>query len=406
MIFHLYKHLINSRNESKKTAVFSIITISGLALGVATLIIALSVLRGFEKIITQKVINLDAHIQISAFSNLNLPDQISNSEKIKTICGSNLSSIQPFTSKLAIISKGAIKEGVTIKGVNPDYFDDKSSIETISGELKIKRINGNETILIGKKIADKLQVKVGEKITVYALPNEEFPSFDNMPIIEQFIVGGIFESGMSKYDDTFVYIDINYSQMIFNMYNKVNGYELKLYSIAKIASIAEELQENLRYPHYVRTFQEIYKPIFTWIELQKKPIPIVLTLIIIVAVFNIISTLLMLLLEKLQMIGIIKSLGANKNLITLLFLFRGIKLSLLGIIWGVVTAFVLSYIQIKFDVITLPSEVYFTSKVPLLIEYDIYILVSCVTAILSFLISFIPSRIAASVSPVKALRFS
>ncbi|NNG26111.1 MAG: ABC transporter permease, partial [Ignavibacteriaceae bacterium] len=228
---------------------------------------------------------------------------------------------------------------------------------------------------------------------------------EDLPNIDRFLVAGIFESGMKKYDDSYAYISLKAAQELFSIGDNITGYDIKLGNISKIDSLTRFLGRTLRYPHAVRSIYQVHRNIFTWIELQKKPIPIVLALIILVAVFNIIGTLLMIVLEKTNAVGILKSVGAKRRQIVIIFLFQGIVLGIAGILLGNTLAIVLMEIQFKFNVITLPSSVYFMSTVPLLLSVDTFILVSVITFLLCITASVIPSLIASRIRPLASLRF-
>jgi len=272
----------------------------------------------------------------------------------------------------------------------------------IEGEYRLSD-NG---VLIGKKLAEKLFVKVGDKITVFALRKDEIPSPENLPNIEKFVVTGIFESGMTEYDDTYAYTSLSSAQKLFDIGDNITGYNIKLGDISKIDSLTTFLGKSLRYPHSVRSVYQLHRNIFTWIELQKEPIPIVLALIILVAVFNIVGTLLMIVLEKTNAVGILKTLGSKRKQIISIFLIHGAILGIVGIACGSILGYVLMLIQQKFDIITLPSSVYFMSKVPFLITADTFISIAIITFLLCTLASLIPSYIASKIKPVNALRFS
>lgn len=403
---YIIKKYIFSKKDSKNLSLFSFIAISGIAIGVTVLIIALSVLKGFEKILTEKLINLDSHIQITGFSNNPLPDYNITQPEIEGLIDGEYNQIKPYVLNLAIVKHKRINEGITIKGVSPEYLNGLSSYVILNGEYLLENGENNKNIVIGKTLANKLRANVGDEITIFALKENKIPDVNNPPAIEKFRITGIFQSGLAKYDNTFAYVNIKTAQNVFGLKEKINGYEIKINDVSKIDSLANVLQENLRYPHYVRTVYQIYKHIFTWIDLQKKPIPIVLGLIIIVAVFNIISTLLMIVLEKMNSVGTLKSLGATRKQIINIFLFQGLFLGFIGIGIGNLLAYLLLIFQIKFNIITLPAEIYFTSTVPILLEYSTFVLVSVIAFILSIASSFLPSYIASRLNPVSTLRFA
>ncbi len=379
----------------------SVITIVGISLGVATLIIALSVLKGFENTLTQKITDFDSHIKIISYKQ-SLPQSDLFIQRLQSKISDQIDFISPYVSKLAIISSKNRKEGINIKGILPGKETVKLQNNIIAGKLDIENPN---LIILGKTLATKLLVRVGDKITLFALSNEKLPSPTNLPNIEKFTIAGIFESGMADYDNTIGYTGMKSAQNLFSMNEEINGIDIKLKSVEKIDSLTQLIRKGLRYPYYARTIFEIHRNIFTWIALQKKPIPIVLGLIIIVAVFNIISALLMLVLEKTNAVGVLKSLGAKGKDIIKLFIYQGVYLTLIGIFTGNFLAWSLMSIQLKFNIIKVPSSVYFVTKVPIEMTSDIFLLISVVTFILSLMAAIIPSFFASRINPVTALRF-
>lgn len=394
---------IRSKNDSRFISVISYISIFGIALGVAALIIAISILDGFEKTISEKIVDFNSHIQITAFNGDILPSYRTIMPEIEKKIGDK-GSIQPVAAKLCIIGTSKYKDGVTLKGINRDNNISGIKNNIIEGSYDFGDYN-NPSIIIGKKLANKLMIKSGERVTVFALKNNEVPSFENLPNIKRFKVSGIFESGMAEYDDLFAYADISTVQNLFSIGDNITGYEIKVYDKNNINLLTETLSDFLRYPHYVRNIYQTYRSIFTWIELQKKPIPIILGLIIIVAVFNIIGTLLMIILEKTSAIGTLRALGSTKKQIISLFILQGSYLGLIGIISGNILAYLLLIIQQQYNIISLPSSVYFMSTVPILLSPFTFILISASTFLLCLIISIIPSYIASKILPVSALRF-
>lgn len=383
----------------------SVISIIGIALGVAVLIIALTILDGYEKVITEKIVNFNSHLKITGFSGRNLPSYEEGIPEINEKIGDEIVSISPFVSKLSIIKSEALSEGVLLTGVLPDSNNTNIGKYITEGSFNVEKKVGLNNIIIGKKLADKLFIDAGDKVTIFSLRNDSPPSVNNPPAIEQFIVAGIYESGMAEYDDLNAFINMEVEQNLLSLGNQVSGYNIKLRDVQKADSLKSTLQEHLSYPYHVRTIFDIHRNIFTWIELQKKPIPIVLGLIVLVAVFNIIGTLLMMIIERTGLIGTLKALGAQNKQIIRTFVIQGIYLSLIGIAIGNFIAITFSLLQKHFQLISLPSKIYFINAVPISIETFNYILVSAVALLLSLAASYIPSRIAAKINPVTALRF-
>ncbi len=403
MKFPLFVSLryIFSNKDSRLLNLISVIAIVGISLGVATLIIALSVLNGFEKTLTEKITDFDTHIRILSYKE-ELPNYQNNISNISKRIDDQLDYISPFVSKLAIISSKHRKEGINLQGLIEAKHINGIKSNIISGEYLE---NSDTTILLGKTLATKLLVKPGDKVKLFALKNDKLPSPTEIPNIKSFTISGIYESGMADYDNLIGFTSLKAAQSLFTMPDEINGIDIKLKSVEKIDSLSTLIRKELKYPYYARTIFEIHRNIFTWIDLQKKPIPIVLGLIIIVAVFNIISTLLMLVLEKTKAVGILKSLGAKSREIIRIFVYQGIYLSLIGIISGNILAWLLMSIQLKFNIIKVPSSVYFVTRVPIEMDIKFFVLMSAITFILSLVSAMLPSYFASKTNPVTALRF-
>ncbi len=399
------KKYISNKQSSKFLSLVSIISVLGIAIGTAVLIISLTILNGFEEIVAQKIINFNSHIKITAFGNRNLPDSdVIESEIIQKI-GNDFHSSSKFISKLGIIKSRTVSEGVTILGIDTatDNTNIKEYIVDGNYELDSDKI---KQIILGKKLSEKINAAVNDRITIFSLRKDELPDADNPPAIEQFIITGIFESGMAEYDDLNVYLSLNNAKELFETQNSISGYNIRLNNVNSIDSTANALQDLLGYPYYVRTIFQVHQNIFTWLDLQKEPIPIILGLIIVVAIFNIVGTMLMIVLERTSSIGVLKAIGFTKKKILQIFFVQGIFLGVLGIAIGCILAFVLSYLQLQFDLITLPGSIYFISTVPISIDLENYLIVAGIGLALSLLASLIPSYIASRMNIISSIRFN
>ncbi len=399
--FFIFKKYIKSNRNSRFLNLISTIAIGGIALGVATLIIALSVISGFEKTLTEKLTDIDSHIKVFSFTT-KLPDIDNSLMKIDSICGMNLDYASPFLSNLALISFKNRKDGVTIKGIFDEGYKRKIVENIIDGNANLDSMNN---LIIGKTLANKLLLKVGDRVTLFALKKNELPSPDNPPNIERFTIAAIFESGIAEYDASIAFTNLMSAQNLFSMQDEVNGIDIKLNDISKADSLTNILRKELNYPYYARSIFDLHKNIFTWISLQKKPIPIILGLIIVVAVFNIVGTLLLMVIERTNSVGILKSFGTKRRQIIQIFLLQGIYLAIIGTIAGNILALTLMQIQSKFNIIKVPTSVYFVTKVPFDFSFEIFLIVSGITLILALLASLLPSIISSRINPVTALRF-
>ncbi len=403
-LFYIAFKYIRSQRNSKLLSKVSVISILGIALGIAAVNIALTILNGFEETIKEKTIEFNSHITITAYGNQNIHNYTENLRIIKKIAGNYAVNVSPFISKDAIVKSKHLSEGIKITGIQTGSGFKKLRENIVEGKF-IFNLNGKKGIILGKKLADKLFVKPGDKVTLFVLKNDKPPTPENPPGIEQFYVTGIYESGMAAYDDLQAFIQFDDAREILGMGNQCSGFNIRLADLGKLDSIKTALKELLGYPFYVRDFYQINKPIFTWLDLQRKPIPIILGLIILVAVFNIIGTLLMMVLEKTPEIGILKALGTRKKQIVTIFIIQGLYLAFMGILSGNLLSLGLSWLQAEYKIISLPASIYFISSVPILINPFYYLVVTVVAFLLSFIASFIPSYVAAGIKPIQAIRF-
>ncbi len=394
---------IRSNKGTKFLSLISAITIGGIALGVTVLIMAISILDGFEKNISEKIIDFNAHINIIGFSSKNLRDHSLVEGKLKNELNNSYSEFSSYISKKVIISKGNISEGIILNGIDSSY--EKISFKNTETIGTLDLSNNKNGIILGKKIAERFSANIKDKITVFSLTNDQPPSLTNLPIVEQFEVIGIYESGMAEYDDIYAFINFETAINFFELDNEVTGYNINLKNIEQIDSVKNHLSKMLTYPYYVRSYKDINRHIFTWLELQQKPIPIVLGLIIIVAIFNIVGAVLMLIIQKTSAIGVLRSMGATGKQIILIFIYQGLALAIFGILIGNFLAFILSWLQNTYKIITLPEHIYYLSSVPISINVETYFLISSIGLLLAFLAALIPSYIASKIQPISAIKF-
>jgi len=398
------RRYMRSQRNAGFVSFITVISTLGIMLGTATLIIALSILGGFEREITQKVIGFTSHLQILGFRNIPLQDPAATMDEVHRHFPVILS-ISPFVAREALIrSREGEVDGILLKGVDPRT--DRSAVRRyiVEGAFDVVRdAGGMPKLVLGRRLAARLGVGVGDRATVFGISSL---GHQGQPRVMQFRISGLYESGMAEYDDVYGMTALADAQILFQYGQTVSGYDVYLSRLDSIDAVALGIQELLGYPHFGRSVFDSYRNLFSWIELQKKPVPIILGLIIIVATVNIIGTLLMMVLDRTREIGILTSMGATRWGISRIFLRQGLTIALSGTILGNLLAFVLLYIQQTGQVLSLPSDIYFMSTVPVLMRPEYFLLVSVVAIALSLVSSLIPARLAARVDPVHAIRFT
>jgi len=371
-------------------------------LGTAALIITLSILDGFEREIKEKVVGFTSHIQVQGFQNLPLPDYHRAIDRVmKEI--SAVKAMSPYVAKEGMIRAGDAVDGIFLKGIDPAMDVSAPRHYLVEGTFLSEKQQGINQIVIGKKLANRLNVTIGDKLVVFGLPQGRTQS--TQPRAMQFRLVGIYESGMAEYDDIYAYTHLSNAQKLFQLGDDILGYDILVNDIMQVDDVAKQVQELLGYPHYARTVFQLYRNLFSWVELQKKLSPLLLSLIIIVATVNIIGTLLMFVLEKTEAIGILKSLGASPRFIQNIFLLQGLTIGLIGIILGNGLALLFCWLQQQFNLISIPADIYYMSTVPIVLRVENFILVTVAAFALCLLTSILPSRAAAKLDPVTALKF-
>jgi lipoprotein-releasing system permease protein len=394
------RRYIRSHRRKGFLSFISGFAILGITLGTAALIITLSVLDGFEREIKNKVIEFSSHIQITGFQNLSLHNPRATIDRLRREVP-GIKSIEPFAAKEGMIRFHSAVDGIFLMGVDPASGTLASTTHLVEGLPLSDSAGANREIVIGKKLAVRLNAGVGDKVVLFSLPENQ----GGTPRAMQCAIRGIYESGMAEFDDVYAYLRLADVQEFLRLGGDVSGYDIFVDDLARIDEVATGIQAHLEYPHYARTVFQRYRNLFSWVELQKKLSPILLSLIIVVAMVNIVGTLLMFVLEKTRAIGILKSLGAGPPLIRRIFVLQGMAIGLVGVILGNILAYALCALQLHYRILTLPSDIYYMDTVPIILQPLNFFLVTVVALVLCFLTTLLPSRAASALDPVAALRF-
>ena len=394
---------LRSRRHRGFISFITFIAVIGVTLGVAALIITLSVLGGFEHTIKDNVISFTAHLQLISFQNQLLPNPNKTMEVVLSEYP-EVKSIAPYLSREGMIRSASTTDGVLIKGIDPRNDISAAKTRMVDGSYNLEqRERGVEGIILGRRLAQKLEVSVGDRILLMSLGGSSVTLSQTR--VMQFEVRGLYETGMAEYDETYIYVNLKNAQRLFAVGPMVSGFDILVHDLDSLDNIAQRLPERLGYPYYARTTYQMNRNLFTWIDLQKKPIPIIIGLIIIVATVNIIGTLLMMVMEKGKEIGILRALGTDRKKLTGIFLAQGMFIAIVGVILGNTIAFLLCWLELHYRIISLPSGIYFMSHVPIDLNPINFLLVSVLALLMCFLSSIIPSRIAARRDPIRMIKF-
>jgi lipoprotein-releasing system permease protein len=395
------------RNTERRGGTKAIISIAilGIALGVAVMIIAVSVVTGFQNQIRSKVVGFGSHILISDF-NFNNPSKVKPISKNADFLtelqkDSRVRNVQPYIEKEGIIKTDEEVQGVIVKGVD-DQYDWSFFQQSISkgAPLDLSQEKKNNGVLISKIISQKMKLEVGDPFIVYFIQ-------DNRSRPRKFEVMGIYETGMQQFDQKYVLCDMRHLQRIYGWEDdQVSGLEVILADYQALSEMDIILYNRIPHSMNTSTITSLFPEIFGWLDLQDMNVIIVITLMIMVSGINMIAALLILILEKTSLIGILKAFGTLNSTIRNVFLINAAYLISLGLFWGNLLGLLLCFLQDKFKLLKLPQESYYLDAVPIHFDATAILSLNLGTLILCLAMLLLPALIITKISPVKVIKFN
>jgi lipoprotein-releasing system permease protein len=381
------------------------ISISGVALGVLALVVVLSVMSGFENDLKKKILGTNSPVIVMTYDDKGIKDY----DEIMKIAASrpHVKAVTPFTYSEVMLTSPYGVSGIVLKGINPETEGSVTDLSRniVTGSLKGLE-GGAETpgIVIGKELAATLGVRDGDKVSVVS-PFGTMTPLGMAPKMKEFKVVGVFDTGMFEYDSKMAYISIPAAQGFFGLGDTITGLELKLDNIDLAPQVASDIQDALGFPYRARDWLQMNKSLFSALKLEKLTMFVILVLIIIVASFNIVSTLIMIVMEKAREIAILKSMGATSGSVMKIFMIEGTVIGVVGTAIGLSGGYLLCWILMTTKLISLPSDVYYISHLPVLMDPVEFALIAASAILISFFATLYPSWQAARLDPVEALRY-
>ncbi|MFH4965141.1 FtsX-like permease family protein [Gaetbulibacter sp. M235] len=406
--YFIAKRIIGSKAyKSSISAPIIKIGISAIAIGIVVMMIAIATGIGLQQKIRDKVVAFNGHVIISNFDSNNSQESIfpiSTKQdfypEFKSVSG--IKHIQAITTRFGVIRTETDFEGVVLKGVGADYSWDYFKDFLVEGRLPDYTKKRNEEVLMSQYIANRLKFKVGDTFQMIFAKDDP----DKLPNIITYNIVGIYNSGFQDFDATYVIGDIRHLQRINNWEDdQVGSFEVFINDYNELQQKGVEIYKNTPSTLNTQTISEKYFSIFEWIKIFDKNIYAIIAIMILVAGINMITALLVLILERTQMIGILKALGSNNWSIRKLFLYNASYLILLGLFWGNLIGLGLLFAQKYFKLFPLDPSIYYVSEAPVYINFGYIITLNICTLILCLIMLLVPSYIITKISPVKAIRF-
>jgi lipoprotein-releasing system permease protein len=395
---------LRTKRKHRGISVNTLISTGGVAVGVMALLVVLSVMSGFHEDLQRKILGVNAHVVVLDYRGA-MQDYENVTEKLKG--EKDIVSSAPFIMGQVLVSSGKRAHGVFLRGINPGMEKKTTDIGRFMKEGKLENLNskgGTPGIIIGRELASSMGVFQGDTINVLS-PIGKIGPLGMLPKIKEFKVVGIFEVGMFEYDSNLVLTSLGAAQQFFDMKGDVTGIQLRLDDIYKAPAVREYIEKKLGFPFYAKDWMQMNKNLFSALKLEKFAMFIILVLIILVASFNIVSTLIMNVIEKKREIAILKAMGATDKGIMTIFVLQGLLIGLLGTIIGVTGGYLLCYVLNTYQIIKLPADVYYLSHLPVKTKLSDFIAVSLSAIIISLLATIYPAWQAAKLNPVEPLRY-
>jgi len=401
------RRLVFQKNQSFSRFIIRL-SAAATAISVAVMILAFAFVEGFQYTVSSKVFSFWGHLRVqqqqSSISGLAEELPVEKNDTVYNILRANKSVklVDAFATKSAMLKTTETIEGVLLKGVEKNFSRERLEPFITKGKwLKFDDSLTNNQILISAYTSKQINATVGERILIYFIDNNS-----TTPRVRPVTICGIYKTGIEEYDKTFAIVDINLIRKLNGWTaTQIGGYELTLFDYRKDYRTNNELLDQIPVQWFSTPLREIYPNIFDWLELQSTNKQVILIIMCIVAVINLISCLIILVLERSKMIGLLKATGAADSTIQVIFWNQALIIAIAGMILGTLLGLGICWLQQTTHFIKLDEAAYYVSSAPIRVIWWQVLLINIITFVVSFLILLIPSLLVKKISPVKALRF-
>ncbi|MEW6194626.1 MAG: ABC transporter permease [Bacteroidota bacterium] len=403
--FFIASRYLKSKHRLNFITIISILSTLGVTIGVAALIIVLSVFNGFGSLVKSILVSFDPHVRISVIDEkgFSYVDSLEHQLAKSTL----INSFSPFVEGKVIILNKQSYEIVDLKGTSNRSADWGVSTKIISGKYNLGEENNSNKILLGLPLALRLSARVGDTIYVTSAYNiEKTITTLSIPNTMKFIVAGLFESNNRDYDVGSVFSSLKSGQRLFGLRNRITGYEIRLKDIDKAENFKEEMSDVINTKYFsINTWYDLHKDLYNVMMIERWTAYILLCLIIAVATFNIFASLTMTVLEKKKDIGVIRTIGVNKKSVVKIFMFEGLLVGIIGTFLGIIIGVIVCYLQMEYNFYPLDPTKYIINAMPVEIRLTDIFAVSLMALVLSYIASLYPAKRAASTIIIDSIKY-
>jgi lipoprotein-releasing system permease protein len=404
---------LHARRRETFISLITLISVLGVMIGVMTLNVVMAVMTGFEEVLRDRLLGINAHVALVKSGDYlteyrNLLDRVIQEKGV-------LAASPLVYGQVMVTTKDRVS-GVVVRGIDPDRINEVVDIQRYikDGSLqalkepRALKVEGRSVslpaVILGARLAGQLRLTVGDPIQVVS-PLGTPTAMGLIPRVRRFVVAGLFDSGMHEYDTTLVYMNLSDAQRFFEMGDAVSSIEIRVRDVYQAREVANRIQQNLGLPYWTEDWSRLWPNLFAALRLEKTVYFLVLLLMILIGAFNIISTLIMVVMEKRKDVAILQSMGATRRSIRRIFLIKGCVIGTVGTLLGVLFGYGVCLLIQQYQFIELPKDVFLISTVPVRIYLSNFVLVALASFLICLLASIYPARQAAKLDPVEIIRY-
>jgi len=407
MFFELFLSIRYLRAKRKQAfiSVITVISVLGVMIGVMALVVVLSVMNGFRADLMSKILGVKSHLLVLSYKGA-FNDYKGVARRVGQVEGAVATA--PFIHSQVMVNRSGNVSGAILRGIQPETAGNVLSIESMIKDGSLSSLesswDGLPTIIIGSELSKQLGAYPGDNLNMIS-PEGKLTPFGRVPNSQKFKVTAVFDSGMYEYDASMVFVSLKEAQAFLGFGDRVSGLEVRVKDVYKSDKVGLKIQNALGNPYWTKDWKVMNRSLFSALKLEKFAMFVILTMIVLVGALNIISTLVMVVMEKTRDVGILRAMGASAKSIMTVFMVQGLLVGLVGTLAGLASGLGICHLLARYKFISLPSDVYYITTLPVRVEFWDVCLVSLSAVVISFLATIYPSWHASKLNPVEAIRY-
>jgi len=407
MFFELFLSIRYLRAKRKQAfiSVITVISVLGVMIGVMALVVVLSVMNGFRADLMSKIMGVKSHLLVLSYKGA-FNDYKRVAGRVGQVEGAVATT--PFIHSQVMVNSSGNVSGAILRGIQPETAGNVLSIEGMIKDGSLSSLksswDGLPTIIIGNELSKQLGAYPGDVLNMIS-PEGKLTPMGRVPNSQKYKVTAVFDSGMYEYDASMVFVSLKEAQAFLGFGDRVSGLEVRVKDVYKSDKVGLKIQNALGNPYWTKDWKVMNKSLFSALKLEKFAMFVILTMIVLVGALNIISTLVMVVMEKTRDVAILRAMGASAKSIMTIFMVQGLLVGLVGTLAGLASGLGICHLLARYKFISLPSDVYYITTLPVRVEFWDVCLVSLSAVVISFLATIYPSWHASKLNPVEAIRY-